>query len=102
VLWHGWPAVRVSLDGRFATVYPPAVVAANFAFYGGGPSADATRLLDEYRATMVLAPAGWRTPAHGRPGWEVRYRDEVAELLMTGLATAPTVARAVEGRLRFP
>lgn len=102
VLWHGTPEVRVSLDGRFATVYPPAAVTSNFAFYGDGPSSEATRLIDQYGATMVLAPAGWRTAAHGRPSWEVRYRDDVAELLVLGSAGEPVVGRAVVGRLRFP
>jgi hypothetical protein len=102
VLWHGRPDVRVSLDGRFATVYPPAAVAANFAFYGDGAPADAQRLLDQYGATMVLAPSGWRTAAHERPGWTVRYRDEVAELLVAKSADTTTAGRASAGRLPFP
>jgi hypothetical protein len=102
VLWHGRPDVRVSLDGRFATVYPAAAVAANFAFYGDGPSADAPRLIDEFGATMALAPTGWRTAAHGRQDWRVRYRDDVAELLVMGSPAAISVGRAAEGRLRFP
>jgi hypothetical protein len=102
VLWHGRPNVRVSLDGRFATVYPPAAVTANFAFYGEGTPGDAARLIDDYGATIVLSPAGWRTPVHGRPDWTVRYRDDVAEIL-THESGAPTVVgQAARGRVRFP
>lgn len=102
VLWHGRPDLRVSLDGRFATVYPPAAVTATFAFFGDGPAADAQRLLDQYGATMVLAPAGWRTPAHDRPEWTVRYRDDVAELLVRESGTGITKGRAPVGRRQFP
>src|SRR5262249_18608609 len=47
-LWQVAPAVRVSLDGRFATVYPPAVVEDNFAFFRGDGGANAGRLPDPY------------------------------------------------------
>lgn len=101
VIWHGAPAVRVSLDGRFATLYPPRVVEANFAFFGVGE--EAVRLIDEYGATMVLAPAGTHTPAHRHPQWRLLYRDEVAELLISSREPpAPIIGRARSGRLRFP
>jgi hypothetical protein len=101
VIWHGAPEIRVSLDGRFATLYPPSVVETNFAFFGGGSTA--ARLIDEYGATMVLAPTGSHTPAHARAQWHLRYRDEVAELLISAPeAPPPVIGRAVSGRLRFP
>ncbi len=45
-LWHGAPALKVSLDGRFATVYPAAVVEDGFAFFRGDGGDEAARLLD--------------------------------------------------------
>jgi hypothetical protein len=101
VLWHNAPAVKVSIDGRFATVYPPAVVKTNFDFfYGGG--AEAARLLDEYPTTLVLAPAGSMTPVGQRTDWHVLYRDAVAELFTQGPAGAVKVEPAPQGRLPFP
>src|SRR5262249_52272239 len=45
-LWHGGERLEVSLDGRFATVYPRAIVEENFAFFRGDPAGSA--LLDRY------------------------------------------------------
>jgi hypothetical protein len=100
VLWHASPAVAVSLDGRFATVYPPSVVDDNFAFFRGG--SDATRLLDAYPTTLVLAPAGSVTPVRARPRWRLRYRDEVAELFQLDAQAETVSGEAPAGRLGFP
>jgi hypothetical protein len=100
VLWHTSPAIAVSLDGRFATVYPPRVVDDNFAFFRGGEGAN--RLLDEYPTGLVLAPAGSAVPVRGRPGWRLRYRDDVAELFQRDAGGAPVAGQAPRGRLDFP
>lgn len=102
VLWHTVPNVKVSLDGRFATLYPPEVVEDNFAFFRDPDSAGASALLDRYPTTLVLAPRGVVTPAHRRAGWGVLYRDEVAELLATGAPATPVAGDAASGRLPFP
>jgi uncharacterized membrane protein YhaH (DUF805 family) len=99
VLWHASPAVAVSLDGRFATVYPPSVVDDNFAFFRGDGS---TRLLDNYSTTMVLAPTGSVTPARGRPRWRLRYGDKIAELFQLDAAAEPVAGPTLRGRVEFP
>jgi hypothetical protein len=99
-LWHGGGKLKVSLDGRFATVYPAAVVDENFAFFRDDPAGAA--LLDRHPTTLVVAPRGAATPAHRRPEWRVLYRDEVAEVLGAKDAGEPAEGHAPSGRLPFP
>ncbi len=100
-LWHTAPAIAVSLDGRFATVYPHPVVAANFAFFRGDPQ-DGTHLLDAYPTTLVLAPRGALVAVADRPDWHLRYRDEVADLYAAGPPRVAAAGQSPTGRLRFP
>ncbi len=79
-LWHLEPHVRVSLDGRFATVYPAAVVQTNFAFFAGRPGWRA--LLDDYPTDLALAPAYAPPPVSGLPRWRRAYSDAVAVLFV--------------------
>ena len=102
VLWHTAPDIKVSLDGRFATVYPASVVETNFAFFRADGDPGAARLLDEYPTTLVLAPSGAATPVHHRANWRVLYRDEVAELYGSGEPQATEVGHAPTGRPPFP
>lgn len=101
-LWHGAPALKVSLDGRFATVYPPAVVEDGFAFFRGDGAADAARLLDAYPTTLVLVPRGTPTPLDGRGEWRLLYSDEVAALWGRGGDPASAASVAPRGELAFP
>jgi hypothetical protein len=101
-LWHAAPAIRVSLDGRFATVYPPAVVEDNFAFFRGDGSPRAGRLLDAYDTTLALVPRGVATPLDGRAGWQRVYTDSVATLFSKTGAPDGAVQNAPNGRLPFP
>ncbi len=100
-LWHTAPAIAVSLDGRFATVYPRPVVAANFAFFRGDLQ-DGTHLLDAYPTTLVLAPRGAAVAVRDRPDWHLRYRDEVADLYAAGPPRLAAAGQSPTGRLRFP
>ena len=101
-LWHVAPAVKVSLDGRFATVYPPRVVADNFAFFRGDGGADAARLLDTYDSTLVLVPHGVPTALDGRAGWQVLYADSTATLFGKSGDRAAHASEAPRGWLLFP
>lgn len=101
-LWHGAATVRVSLDGRFATVYPHAVVEDNFAFFRGDGSAAASRLLDAYDTTLALVPRGVATPLDSRAGWQPVYADSVATLFSKTAAPAAGVHDAPHGWLPFP
>lgn len=102
VLWHASPDVRVSLDGRFATVYPPAVVEDGFAFFRADGDPAATRLLDAYDTTLVLVPRGIPVPVQSRPGWRLLYSDAVAALYGRDGEPARTPGEAPRGRLPFP
>ena len=101
-LWHGAPALKVSLDGRFATVYPPAVVEDGFAFFRADGDPNAARLLDAYPTTLVLIPRGTPSPLDGRSDWQLLYSDEVAALWGRSGEAATGQSSAPRGLLPFP
>lgn len=101
-LWHLAPAVKVSLDGRFATVYPPRVVEDNFAFFRGESSVDSARMLDSYNTTLALIPRGIPTALDGRADWHLLYIDSVAALFGKSGAPASHGSDAPHGWLAFP
>jgi len=51
-IWHLYPDCRVSIDGRFRTVYPESVIKDHFA--AQGHAANWTRLLNNYPADILL------------------------------------------------
>lgn len=98
VLWHLGPRVRVSLDGRFAMVYPPAVVEENFAFFSGRDGWRA--LLDSHPTGAVLAPSAALPPVAASAGWRRLYEDPVATILApegVDLLGPPSVAQSPAG-----
>ena len=78
VLWFLAPAVKVSLDGRFATLFPESVVADNFDFFAG--AARWQRLLDDYPTDAALVPLEAGCPIGTLPGWKLVYQDATARL----------------------
>ena len=78
VLWFLAPAVKVSLDGRFATVFPEDVVEDNFNFFTGARGWE--RLLERYPTQAALVPAGWPCPVRSLSDWRLAYRDRSTEL----------------------
>lgn len=78
VLWFLAPQVKVSLDGRFATLYPQRVVTDNFNFFSGG--ADWGRLLQRYPTQAALVPVGSACPVSTFPGWQLVLSTPVALL----------------------
>ncbi len=106
-LWHLAPEVKVSLDGRFATVYPESAVEDNFAFFSGRD--DWSRLLDAYPTDLVLAPAAAPPPVQRLPDWERVYGDRVACVfarrdrpLAKKLAQVPFATVSLPSQLAFP
>jgi len=97
-LWHLAPRIRVSMDGRFATVYPPPVVAENFDLFAGVSD----RLLVQHRPDYVLTAAN--VTMHALPGLGYRpvYRDSVAILYARGAPGPATEHQARSGRIAFP
>ena len=79
-LYHLYPSVLVSIDGRYETVYPEEVVRANWEFTRGAPGSE--RILDTFRADFALYPrdtgaARWL----GRSAdWELWRQDELFAL----------------------
>lgn len=76
------PNSRVSIDGRFRTVYPEEVITLNQAFALGQPEGMA--LLTDPRAQLVLtkkyeAP---HTIMENHPGWQKIYQDPTAKLFI--------------------
>ncbi|MFN8628318.1 MAG: hypothetical protein U0587_20385 [Candidatus Binatia bacterium] len=84
VLWFLAPQVKVSLDGRFATVFPERVVEDNFNLFRGAPGWQ--RLLDDYPTEAVLTPAGAPCPVRTLPDWRLVYRDDQAQLFVRSAA----------------
>ncbi len=80
VLWFLAPQIKVSFDGRFATVFPERVVEDNFNFFLGTPGWQ--RLLDEYPTQAALVPAGWPCPIGTLPNWRRVYRDRLADVYL--------------------
>lgn len=77
-LYHLYPDMRVSIDGRYETVYPGDVTALNWAFSGDGSS----RLLELYPADYALYPTGGRADEwlEASPEWQLLHRDDTAAL----------------------
>jgi len=79
-LYHLYPSVLVSIDGRYETVYSEEVVRANWEFTRGAPGSE--RFLDTYPADFALYPrdtgaARWL----GRSAdWEQWRQDELLVL----------------------
>ncbi len=83
-LYHLYPAVLVSLDGRYETVYPDDIVRANWDFTRGVPGSE--KFLDTYAADFALYPrdtgaARWLATASSwalvhEDGFSVLYRRE--------------------------
>lgn len=95
VLWFLAPQVKVSLDGRFATVFPEQVVEDNFDFFNGAPAW--RRLLDRYPTDAALLPVGSPSPIRNQPAWRRLYADAVAELYVRAERSADVHLNALSG-----
>jgi hypothetical protein len=69
-LYHLYPRHRVSIDGRYETVYPEEVVRANWDFTRGSEGSE--RFLDDYPADYALYPkaSGALRLLESLPDWE--------------------------------
>ncbi len=79
-LYHLYPGVLVSVDGRYETVYPEDVVQANWEFTRRTPGSE--RFLDTYRADFALYPrnSGAARWFGGARDWELWHEDEFSVL----------------------
>lgn len=77
-LWFLAPRVKVSLDGRFATVFPASVVQQNFDFFSGASGWQ--RLLTEHATEAVLMPLGSACPVRMLADWQLVVRTPEAQV----------------------
>jgi hypothetical protein len=110
VIWQLGPNVKVSIDGRRETLYPPAIYAHAKDFLMGRQRWDA--LLDDFPTDMALVMQS--SPTCNllmlKPGWRPVYQDEVSALFVrssTHLETklsrmAATFVPAKTTALHFP
>jgi hypothetical protein len=110
-LW-ALPDCAVSLDGRWETCYPRALIPEHWKFYNGEPVDPA--ILDIGKADLALLPAnlaGTLVLSHS-PGWKVAYYDDLAVVLVREPGRFPKLALeklpaagpadATTGREAFP
>jgi hypothetical protein len=79
VTWRLYPAVKVSVDSRYETAFPPALVDESLRFYRAEP--DWRRTLEKYPTDLVLtlrqAPVATKLPG---AGWKRVYMDKRFEI----------------------
>lgn len=97
VLWFLAPDVKVSLDGRFATVFPEQVVIDNFEFFTGATGW--RRLIENYPTDAALVPANSLSPIRRLAGWERVYGDDIAEVYMRTERAASIQLAGVPGEV---
>jgi hypothetical protein len=85
VLWHMHPGSRVAFDGRYRTVFPPALEAEFLQLQAARPGLDArTPILDDYPTQLALVPAGSGLERYllSRPDWKSVYADDQASVFI--------------------
>ncbi len=109
LIWHLHDALKVSIDGRYETVYPPRVIDDNFGFFFAGH--DWRNLIDRYPTDMILVhPLNPITPVLERsPGWALVFSSDTASLFLRRQAfpslagRRPVISRASgSGNASFP
>lgn len=82
IIYHLYPEIKVSLDGRYETVYPANVVADNMLFISAKPGWE--KLLNKYGPDLVLVSK--YDPVSSNmlilPGWKLIYLDLEAFLFI--------------------
>ena len=101
-IYHLAPSVKVSVDGRRETVYPPTVYLENQHFMRGLGDWDA--LLENHDTHLALVTTG--SPAFNlmklKPGWRLIYDDPLAGLFgRDGPAMTEAITRTVPRSLPY-
>ena len=94
MIWHGGPASRVFMDGRFTDAYRVETVNDYLDFlYVRTP--DWARALSKYPVEILLLHAGndATREMRQRPDWAVVYEDELAVVFVRAGAVRPDVSR---------
>jgi len=102
-IWHLYPSCRVSIDGRFRTVYPERVLMDHYS--AAVEPAKWADLMDRYQPDLAVIP---RSPsvddlARWPPaGWRMVYIDPLAVVLVRIDGTSSTIAEAAARRMLAP
>ncbi len=82
LIWTLYPRIRVSLDGRFETVYPEEVCRSYFDFKYGRENW--RQFLQKYPPDMILIDSRFRlhTLLNSEPGWRRVYHDSGCVLFL--------------------
>ncbi len=85
VLWHLHPGTRVAFDGRYRTVFPPALERQFLGFQTAQAGVDIrTPILDDYATDLALVPTGGNVEHYlaSRTDWRPVYRDNQAAIFV--------------------
>jgi hypothetical protein len=100
-IWHLWPACRVSVDGRFRTVYPEEILEAHYAAH-----VDTARwpaLAEDLDGDLLLAPRDTAVERAVGSGWTVVYADRTALVAARrGVGNDDAIADIASGRVARP
>ncbi len=100
-IWHLWPACRVSVDGRFRTVYPEHILELHYAAH-----ADPSRwpsLAGDLDGDLLLAPRDTAVERAVDPGWVVVHTDRTALVAVRRQAgNDAAIARLAAGEVARP
>lgn len=103
-IWHLYPACRVSIDGRYRTVYPEQVLVDHYS-----AASDPSRwelLMDRYRADLAMierSPAVDEMAMDPPAGWTTIWVDPLAVVLVRDIgASAALAEEAANGEMEPP
>ncbi len=104
-IWHLHPDCRVSIDGRYTTAYPDAVIGDAWRFMEGSEGWD--RTLQNASLALVDRRHGTAARLFRSPAWRYVYSDQTALLFVReGTPLPPTLDRRLrlepEGAFFFP
>ena len=88
MIWKS-PNSKVSIDGRFRTVYPESIIAMNQAFAYGKP--EGMGLLRDYPTILILTKKNEAPHVfmEKMPGWVKIYQDPISKIFIRTRETAP-------------
>ena len=88
MIWKS-PNSRVSIDGRFRTMYPENIIKMNNAFAHGKP--EGLPLLRDYPTILVMTKRGEapHTLMESMPGWVKIYQDPISKLFIRTQESVP-------------
>jgi hypothetical protein len=84
VLFHLYPNIKVSMDGRWATVYPQQIMKDNMTFSFHATKGKWKQLLEKYGANLALVEAGnpALTEMDQDLDWILVFRENAGNLLI--------------------